>query len=81
MKFSNAPMSVLCYLSSEQTGTILQGATCRTDVLRQAYQLHIALQSLMEDFISCYSPLSAEVGDQYSFVSSQVFSDFGGIGG
>lgn len=76
MVLSDAPMTYLMYLSSDNTGSLLQGATCRTDVLIGAYTTDKILASLFNDYVSGYSPLSAEVGDYYTFPSQTVISDF-----
>lgn len=79
MQFSNYPLSCLQYFT-ETHGDLKEVATCRTDQILGVGTIEKTLASLFCDYVSGYSPLSAEVGDTYYVPTTKMLGDFFKIG-
>lgn len=76
LELSVAPFTELIYLTTDQVGTLTEAATCRTDNILGLGTSERIVETMFNDYISCYSPLSAEVGDEYRLASLRVFENF-----
>lgn len=76
LELSFCPFTDLYFLSSDSGGVLTEAATCRSDsILGQGTSERI-IQNMFNDYVSTYSPLSAEAGDGYQLPSYRVFSEF-----
>lgn len=75
-EMSTCPMTDLIYISSDTGGTITEAAECRTDKILGYGTSERLIQNMFNDFVSLYSPLTAEAGDDYLLPSRRVFNEF-----
>lgn len=80
-EFSACPKTSLYYLLVNTGGQLKEFATCKTDGIVGNGDIGKIYTTLFNDYVSNYSPLSAEVGDDYCLPSSKILGDFFVLGG
>lgn len=76
LDLSEYPFSTLVYLADENRRVLKQTATLRQDKILNAIDMAGVIRTSFNDFVSCFSPLSSEVGDSYYLVTDKFLNTF-----
>lgn len=76
LNWSEYPYVTLRYLADGGKRYLKQPALCRQDKILNALDSGGIVRTLFNDYVSAFSPLSSEVGDEYYLTSTRFMTHF-----